>query len=43
MNLIENKLQVLLTEFARRLVLAQNVNELEQVRIDFLGRSGQIS
>lgn len=43
MNSIENKLQDLLAAFASKLASVQNLNELEQVRVDFLGRTGQIS
>lgn len=43
MNLIEQTLQNLLTEFANRLALAQNLSALELVRVEFLGRNGQLS
>ena len=42
MNLIENKIQALLLEFNNKLVSAQNLTELEQVRVAFLGRNGLI-
>lgn len=42
MNLIETNLQSLLTSFNTSLLNAQNLAQLEQVRIDFLGRNGQV-
>lgn len=42
MDLIENKLQTLLSSFTKGLELACDLASLEQLRVDFLGRNGQI-
>lgn len=43
MNLIEIKIQSLLTEFSQQLVSATTLEALQQVRVHFLGRNGQIT
>jgi phenylalanyl-tRNA synthetase alpha chain len=43
MNLIETKIQNLLTEFHQQLTSATTLEALEHVRVQFLGRNGQIS
>lgn len=43
MNLIESRLQELVTKFQKELVNAQSVESLEQIRVQFLGRNGYIT